>query len=451
MRLLSLKGTHFPGHLARKLCPDFLMRIEKPDKIIAVTGTNGKTTVANMVADLARAFGLSFAHNAYGSNIEEGIITTLLDATTLTGKKKLPLAILEIDERLTRIIFRAVHPDYLIVTNLFRESYLRNAHGEFVYNLLDESIPPDTLVIVNADDLLSQNLATDRPHKSFGIARLPGEKAITESQIRDIVLCPRCYGPLTDSFIRYHHIGRSRCEACGWHSLMPDYEITSVLADGSNDALPFNKLQDADTLVINTKDGTEHYPFLGENILDLYNELAAITLFRTLGKTRDDITEALSGIVIGKSRREVLKIGEKRIYRMLAKGKNPIAVSRVLDAVHEIPGKKQFILLIDTSSEKVTSDDNAAWIFDADLAPLNDDDIARVVVAGRRCEDFRAALLLAGVDERKIVTRRDRHDAADALLFEEGPETFAILYSLYSEPMSRTVLKRIHERLTREE
>jgi UDP-N-acetylmuramyl tripeptide synthase len=474
MKLLRLKGTHFPGQLAKKLCPDFLMRIEKPDKIIAVTGTNGKTTVANMVADLARTLGLTFAHNAYGSNIEEGIITTLLDATTLTGKKKLPLAILEIDERLTRIIFRAVHPDYLIVTNLFRESYLRNGHGEFIYNLLNESIPAGTHVIVNADDLLSQNLAIGRSHTSFGIARLPGEKAITESQIRDVVLCPRCHGPLTDSFIRYHHIGRSRCEACGWHSLIPDYEITAVLAAGSRDALPINKLQDADTLALNTKavfadgsrdalpinnlqgadtlalnteDGEERFPFRGENILDLYNELAAITLFRTLGRTRDEIAEALSGIVIGKSRREVIKVGDKRIYRMLAKGKNPIAVSRVVSAVHAIPGKKQFILLVDTSSDTVTSEDNAAWIFDADLGLLNDDDITRVVVAGNRCEDIRLALLFAGVDDRKIVTRRDRHDAADALLFEEEPETIAILYSLYSEPISRIVLKRLHERL----
>ncbi len=448
MKFLRLKGTHFPGQLAKILCPDFLTRIEKPDRIIAVTGTNGKTTVSNMVADLTRVFGLTFAHNAYGSNIEEGIITTLLDATTLTGKKKLSLAILEIDERLARIIFKSIHPDYLIITNLFRESYLRNAHGEFIYKLLDECIPSDTHVIVNADDLLSQNLAVGRPHTSFGIARLPGEKAITESLIRDVVLCPRCHEPLTDEFIRYHHIGRSRCEACGWRSLNPDYEITSVLSSG--DALPFNELQKADTLVLNTKNGEERYPFRGENILDLYNELAAVVLFRALGKSRDDMAEALSDIVIGQSRKEIIEVGDKRVYRMLAKGKNPIAVSRVLGAVHAIPGKKQFILLIDTSTETVSPDDNAAWTFDADLALLNDHDVTRVVVAGKRCEDIRLSLLFAGVDERKIETRRNRREAAAALRSEDGPETIAVLYSLYSEPISRIVTNLVHERLAKE-
>ena len=173
-------------------------------------------------------------------------------------------------------------------------------------------------------------------------------------------------------------------------------------------------------------------------------------MFRAVGKTRDEIAESLSNIVIGRSRKEVLKVGEKRICRMLAKGKNPIAVSRVLDAIHAIPGKKQFILLIDTSTETVTPDDNAAWIFDADLALLNDPDISRVVIAGRRCEDFRLALLFAGVDERKIVPLRDRRDAADAILLEERSETIAILYSLYSEPISRTVTKRLYERLAKE-
>ncbi len=462
MKLLRHKGTHFPGQLAKKLCPDFLMRMEKPDRIIAVTGTNGKTTVANMVADLARSFGLDFAHNAYGSNIEEGIITTLLDATTLTGKKKLPLAILEIDERLTRVVFKSIHPDYLVITNLFRESYLRNAHGEFIYKLLDDSIPKTTHLVINADDLLSQNLAATRPHTSFGIARLPGEPEITESLIRDVVLCPQCHGQLTDTFIRYHHIGRSHCESCGWKSLAPDYEITSISSTNNAEAdevvkerassrpLPFNMILEADTLVLNTEQGEEVYPFRGENMIDLYNELAAIALFRTLGKSHDDIAKALSDIVIGRSRKQVLQIGRKRIYRMLAKGKNPIAVSRVIEAVRAIPGKKQFILLVDTSTGTVTPEDNAAWMFDADLSALNDHDVTRVVIAGRRCEDLRLALLFAGVDEQKIVARRDKRDASDALLQEEGRETIAILYELYSEPVSRIVIESLQDRLEKE-
>ena len=52
LRLTHHNGTDFPGALAVKLCPDFLKYIGKPKKVIAVTGTNGKTTVNNMICDI---------------------------------------------------------------------------------------------------------------------------------------------------------------------------------------------------------------------------------------------------------------------------------------------------------------------------------------------------------------------------------------------------------------
>ena len=45
-KVSSRKGTNLPGQLALNICPDFLAKVGKPEKIIAVTGTNGKTTTA---------------------------------------------------------------------------------------------------------------------------------------------------------------------------------------------------------------------------------------------------------------------------------------------------------------------------------------------------------------------------------------------------------------------
>ena len=52
LKITKHNGTNFPGVLALKLCPDFLKYADKPKKIIAITGTNGKTTVSNMLLDM---------------------------------------------------------------------------------------------------------------------------------------------------------------------------------------------------------------------------------------------------------------------------------------------------------------------------------------------------------------------------------------------------------------
>ena len=64
--LLSLfykKGTQVPGKVALFLCPHFLSYVKKPKTIIAVTGTNGKTTVCNMIVDLFLKYDFSIVHN----------------------------------------------------------------------------------------------------------------------------------------------------------------------------------------------------------------------------------------------------------------------------------------------------------------------------------------------------------------------------------------------------
>ncbi|HHU03960.1 MAG TPA: DUF1727 domain-containing protein [Fastidiosipila sp.] len=447
MKLVGLNATHFPGQLAKRLCPDFLSRLEKPEKIIGITGTNGKTTISNLLADLARHFGLDFAHNAYGSNIEEGIITTLLEASSFFGKRKKSLAILEIDERLTRIVFPDIKPDYLIVSNLFRESYLRNAHAEFIYGILEDNIPAETKLILNADDMLSSNLATGHESVSFSIARLPDEARINKNLIRDVVLCPSCYQPLVDDFIRYHHIGRAHCDNCGWRNGPADYELT-VLQRRSEPGqeISANDLAEADAVVIESQrwqnnESKQVFPFVGENMLDLYNSLAAISLFSELGYQPERIAEALSQAAIGKSRKEIITAGPHTIYRMLAKGKNPIAVTRVLDAMMRRPGDKYIVLLVDTSLKEMSPEDNVAWIFDADLDLLNSDEVKQIVVAGMRSEDIRLALLLAGVPAAKIVTTRDKEASFEQLHLPDKAATVAVLYELYSESISRKIVQ----------
>ena len=42
------KGSSLPGQYALKLCPDVLGRVKLPPCVIAVTGSNGKTSTVEM-------------------------------------------------------------------------------------------------------------------------------------------------------------------------------------------------------------------------------------------------------------------------------------------------------------------------------------------------------------------------------------------------------------------
>ena len=54
-----------------------------PKTIIAVTGTNGKTTVSNLLADTLEKAGHRVLINQAGSNVASGIATALLKGCNL--------------------------------------------------------------------------------------------------------------------------------------------------------------------------------------------------------------------------------------------------------------------------------------------------------------------------------------------------------------------------------
>ena len=135
LKMLGRNASHFPGWLALRIYPKFLKYIGKPEKVVFITGTNGKTTVSNLVASVLKEHGYVFLNNAEGSNIAERITTSLLSKSSFFGNTLVPMAVLEVDERCAPLVYPYLQPDYLVCTNLFRDSYRRNAHVQFIWNI----------------------------------------------------------------------------------------------------------------------------------------------------------------------------------------------------------------------------------------------------------------------------------------------------------------------------
>ncbi len=223
-KLLGMNATYFPGKLAIRLCPDFLGRIDKPETVLGVTGTNGKTTCCNLLLNILTDQGYDVISNKLGSNINAGIASTLIGGSSMSGRAKHKMALLEIDERSSQKVYPYIKPDYVLCTNLFRDTVTREAHPEFVFHLISDSLPEKSKLILNGDDLLSSRLAPNNPRIYYSIGRMPSDSPVCENIVNDMRICPQCHELLQYEYVRHHHIGRAACPNCGFSSPKAKYE-----------------------------------------------------------------------------------------------------------------------------------------------------------------------------------------------------------------------------------
>ena len=436
LKLIGRKGTSMPGSWAIILCPDFLGRIQLPEKVIGITGTNGKTTMANMAEDVLEQNGYSFTCNRSGTNVNTGVASSLIADSTFFGKPKNKLAVFELDERSSPKILPYIKPDMLLCTNFFRDSYKRNAHMEFILNILENSIPPETKLILNSDDLICSELCINNPRTYFGIQKQPGETAEMKNIICDVRSCPRCGGRLEWDFIRYHHIGRAKCMDCGFENPRPDYEVTEIDSASME-------------MTVRIKDETSVFPLPNANLINIYNALSTVAFLLEFGLTKEQIISSLEKTGISESRYLEEDAGGKKIILHLAKGQNPVACSRVFDNIRNYPGKKAVMLFLDDYFDAAHSVENIAWLYETDYQFLTDPSIVQVVAAGARHFDNHVRMLMAGLPEEKIVHMEDNYSVVDSVDIADADSIF-ILYDVYTINLASEIKDKLKDRIKRE-
>ena len=86
-------GSVIGGVVGLRVAPDLLSQLAAGRQIILVTGTNGKTTTTRLVTAAIGSLGQEVATNAFGANMESGLVSALSSA------HEAPYAVLEVDER----------------------------------------------------------------------------------------------------------------------------------------------------------------------------------------------------------------------------------------------------------------------------------------------------------------------------------------------------------------
>ncbi len=433
LKIAGRKGTYFSGKLALKVCPDFLGIIGRPEILIGITGTNGKTTVSNLLTDVFESWGEQPVNNRYGSNIDAGVASALINSADIFGRCSRHVGVLEMDERSAKKLLPSLKPDWLLITNLFRDSMRRNAHPEYIASILSSNIPEETRLVLNADELISSMVAPKNRRAYFGVDPLPFEPQMRDNIVIDARICPSCGAKLEYSFRRYNHIGRVSCPVCGLKSPQPDYQL--VTADDK-----------AQAVTVLEKVGWFDYRVNAAAVYNIYNYLAVLALLREMGYEKERIAEAFEKLSIVQSRFWTEEIGGRELTEIMAKGLNAVACTRSFDYVSNQPGKKSVMLMLDDVFDERESSENIAWYYDADFEFLNSPDIFEIIPVGIRCLDIRLRLLIAGVEPDKIKVIPDYKVASKAVDIDNAEKIY-VLYELYRHDTAVKVRNEIAERL----
>ena len=428
LKLLKRNATMFPGFLALKICPDYLAQTKKSPNVLCVTGTNGKTTTTNMVADILSESGYKVVSNRYGSNINTGVATALTHSVNVFGKPKIDVLALEVDERFSRLILPFIKPDYLVVTNLFRDSIKRNAHPEYIFSILDTYVPKTTKLILNADCLQSSQLLKDNDRVYFSIDRLPTDVTECVNLINDFSFCPKCNEKLKFNFLRYHHIGNAYCPNCDFKSYEAKYHLTNIDYDNQSITVSIDGKEDV-------------YPMVNRALYNIYNELAAISLMNEFSVDTEKVKDYLRKISVTQTRYKEGKVGNTSIIRTMAKGQNSVSCSRTLDFVGHEEGEKSVFIMIDDLFERKDSSEFMGWIYDADFEFLNTPEMKQVILAGPRCYDYKLRLLIAGLPEEKILCEEDEFKAV--ALIDKNVSNFYLLHDTSTYDLACEVEEKI--------
>lgn len=407
LSLAHKAGGQLPGVVAETIDPKFFGRVDRPEHIVFVSGTNGKTTTNNLLNDLLDDNGWDVITNRAGGNDWTGIETQFLSNTSLTNHIRKDWAVMELDELSFRKTLPFVTPEMVLVTNLYRDTFSRNGNPDYIFSVMSENLDPSTRLILNADDLISCRLAPQCKKRTyFSVCKLPGDEPSAQGIAKDLPVCPECGGQLKYEYCHMRHIGRARCEKCGLANPTPDYEVTNV----DFDRRTFDVLE-------RRVDGDKTYTYTIKSfsITNLYNLLAVVVVAREMGLSPERIARSLGGSVnIIAERFTERVIAGRRVMSLATKSENATAASVVLDAICKEPGTKAVVLMLAVTSkaENPTKTEFIGWYYQADFEYLNSPDVKQVILEGEQNEDLLLRLLLAGIPREKIVVVDTPEEAA---------------------------------------
>ncbi len=397
------QGDVLPAHILKKMdkniFDEFARDVSSYDiPRIIITGTNGKTTTANLIGSAFRISGKKICFNANGANMPNGVFGAVIGCYSLNGKFIPELVLLESDEKVFPYIAAKIKPDTIVVTNFFRDQLDR--YGEVnitVHNIkrVIKDILPAAFLILPADEPLASFIGygLKNPRLYYGFKKdikkgndndNDNDGSLRRSDmLNDAVSCPNCGNILT---CEENYAGVSlkySCKVCGYKNSAPD-----ILAFHCGD----------EKICFDLKDLPRTFSFKralsGE--YNISNYMAAFCVLKHYGLSNETVIFAFENYItkFGRSYKKVIN-GIKINIDLV---KNPAGFNGVLG---KIAFKENPVNVLLAFSDRDADGRDVSWIWDTNFEKFVKK-FNRVVITGLRPYDMALRLKTAGINSDNI-------------------------------------------------
>jgi len=398
-------GTSITGMVARRVDPLVLERLvrDRGVPVVAITGSNGKTTTARFTAALLRGEGVTVSHNSAGANLIQGVTSLAISYADLRGRLPDGVLVAEVDEGALPKVAPELAPRALLVTDLFRDQLDRFGEIYAVADAIESvaaTLPAESALVVNADDPMVATLASERQGKrvTFGLAIERSTDRITRAA--DTIRCPKCRSDLEYRYVYLSHMGDYSCSKCGFARPKLDVAVTSLEVVGL----------DRTHMEIRTPVGKLVLEIPQSGVHIAYNAAGAIAILVGLGVSLEHAVKSLASVGPAFGRLEKIDADGRAL--ILAFAKNPTSYNTTLRALATEEEPRQ--LLIAASNTLVDGED-FGWLWDVDFETMAPK-VERAVVSGTRADELANRLKYAGVSSERLTIVEDRKAALDAAL-----------------------------------
>ena len=411
MKLLGKNGGTLPGNIALRLNRNILKKFKIKGNVIAVTGTNGKTSTTNLISDILST-SFSVVSNREGNNINTGITSLLIKNCDLSGNINCDYLVLEVDEHYVPVVFKDLKLDSFVVLNFFRDQLDRTGEVETLIQKIDKFLENYTgNLILNSDDPNVSRLGFKKSKCNvfyYGVSKYSG--AYSEMHDRgEGKYCPFCSARLEYDYYQYSHVGKFKCPDCEFGK----NDISSIVTDVDVTNGTFNYK--------NRKFETKY-----NTIYNMYNVSAAFMLSSLYNVSMDSLFDSVKGFELNNGRLETVSVNGCLTVLNLAK--NPTGANVTINYMNQDDDHKELMFVL---NDNVADGKDVSWIWDINFSVLNNVD--RIITSGTRAYDMAVRIKNSGYDFNKIEVYPNIEEAVSNLYKTSGKKYVIFNYTATTE------------------